>query len=82
MKEENYILINNTEDGDHYFTVFKNKTELNKILDEMLDEGQTPDDFISKENIQQNLNYNQGYILIKGEIIIPKALAEITKMGI
>ncbi len=79
---DKYILINCTEDGDKYFTTFENKEILNKVLNEMLEENITVEDFIPEYDITQNMNYMQGYILIKGEVVIPKIVKEVTKLEI
>lgn len=79
---DKYFLINCTEDGDKYFTIFENKESLNETLNEMLEENITVGDFIPECNMTQNMDYMQEYILIKGEFIIPKIVTKITKLEI
>lgn len=81
---EKYILISLSEDGDKNLIVFKTEKELNKWLDEV---SKDDDEFLDKcltvaEVQASGLDYSLGYLLIKGDSIIPKIVKEVTKIRV
>ena len=75
---EKYYLITCTEDGDHRIKEYTEQ-KLSKEINEWLADGDEPE-FESK--LPDNLDMFSGYIIIKGEIIVPKKEKVVEKLSL
>jgi hypothetical protein len=72
----NLVLISCSEDGDHRVEVIEEAVLLTRLNEKYY--GENPR-FLHEANVRQpsggtlDLNYAHGYILIRGEVIQPKA---------
>lgn len=73
-----YFVISNTEDGG-YFRFFNNKEEL---LNEMKENESTIDSFFSGLPNDDDINYWEKTLIIKGEIVFPEEKKVVTELDI
>ena len=76
-----YYAIHNTEDGLYISKV----TDINKLLEAIADGDYGPLQFYTDIPYESDPNYwedRPGLILIKGEIVVPKAVETVTKYEI
>lgn len=74
---DNLIAIHCSEDGDKSIR-FTTKTEFMKELERNLKDGCSMPRF-AKPGEKIEMDYFSGYILIAGEVIVPKAVEKVTK---